>query len=1750
MPSSDPSYKREFSLEEILVALNEWMNIPYPQFDRLFLERHPELLTPQCRAFVEHISATYAEHAHATRRVRGTTPDVEEEIRTTRDHLLLLRDVYQRGGTATAIREAYVNMYGGFSLDVPVWIEEVQQQLGEFASEGFSQGRQTQTSALLRAAIARASTEPDLLPEIRAELSFLLQEVLRTFADADVPPTQEERITCLQKALEVYTRERYPYRYADIHHSLGIIFKHRVLGDRQHNLEEAVACFKRTLEIYTPDDFPEEHAMNQYNLGNTLAVLHTRQANSSEHQEYLKEAIACFQAALQVYTQDTFPFLYAKTQQCLGMDYADLLEHERYAYIERALMHFRRALEVFTLDTYPDNYAEVHYLMALLYKERVEHECPEALEEASACCRCALQVYTPKDFPVRYAETQNILGNLSMRRKGEANIEEAIACHNHALEVFTLEASSENYAETQNLLGNAYRERLAGVRRENEETAIIHYKCALQGFIRVGNPEGRARVQYNLGIFYSDRLVGDRANNLEQALAYCQDALEFYTRDSFPEDYAQGQNVLGNIYLQRLVGKRRDNLEEAIRCFCRVLDICTPTHYPKDYAGTQLNLGNAYMDRIEGIHRDNIEEAINCYHRALAVFTKEDFPLRYADTYNQLGIAYRERLAGDRRSNQEQAIECFQRALQLLSSETFPVEYARIQHNLANVYKVRLTGTQRANQEQAIYHYKQAMLPSVQRLAPMGYAMTLDDLASLYRDRIAGDRQENLEKAIAYHKQALAIFTREANPEDYAGALLNLSITYTQRVAGNRRANLEEAVACCEGALQIFTRQAYPREYATAQNMLGNIYMARLAEEFRYNIERAITCFERALEVATPDYLPEIYGGTQNNLGSAYRERVMEDSGENLERAIACYTRGLLFWTRDTYPIDYGRTCNALGAIYVERRVGKRGENLEEAIRYFEEALSAYASDPISFHVAETQVNLGIAYRERQKGDRSANIEEARALFEKALQIYTPNSFPLEYAMTQNNLGHAYLRRQEGEQQANWEQAIACYNRALKVYEPDVFPQHYRDTQLSLAHAETTRQNWQAAHEAYKSALKAEEDLLALGAGIVGHDVILREGENAAISNGFVLTRLSRLSEAAESIEGGRARGLAEAMALDAASPDRIQDRERRRRYEEARENFIAAQTALNRLFQQYDDVPAAFPDQIIRVAEQMRRESDLTLTTSYHNAKAAFDAIVGEIHTAQDPADFLTVTIDAKAILHAAEACGPGHAIVYLAATRWGGIAVGALSSGIKVNTEEHPDISSRFFVLDLPRLTEWCIKDLVQTRLEGGSGAIIGGYSPAQEYEGLSMLGPWAGKGRTFREMAMALHAGCQAAGKRSTLDAAAQEMLGDPEFVSVVDTSLDDTPLSIDMPVFIDKSKTAGLENLARKFWPVFLRYELERCFGVLSDLALSPLITSLLQRGVTSLTLIPCGLLAAFPLTAIPLADGRTVGETLPTSVAPSARSLSRYERSKDEHPEDERSGVYALGNPDLTLDWSEFEAYVLKLLAQNLNIISKAAVCQQATRSWLVEALRKGYIVDASCHGSFDTDNFLQTALHLAKDNLADDQRLTLADMLSYDEVNMHGLRLLILSACQTMVLDLRGAVNEVRSLAAGMLEAGAEAVLASLWSVHPRATYLLITRFAQEWLPDMKNVSPADALARAQYWLRTVTNSGLLTWYNESIPTPTEQELWQITDAGEKEQAEELIQAKEVIEELAQSNLEAVPFADPYFWAGFQIMGW
>ncbi|WP_433797587.1 CHAT domain-containing protein [Actinoplanes sp. CA-252034] len=135
--------------------------------------------------------------------------------------------------------------------------------------------------------------------------------------------------------------------------------------------------------------------------------------------------------------------------------------------------------------------------------------------------------------------------------------------------------------------------------------------------------------------------------------------------------------------------------------------------------------------------------------------------------------------------------------------------------------------------------------------------------------------------------------------------------------------------------------------------------------------------------------------------------------------------------------------------------------------------------------------------------------------------------------------------------------------------------------------------------------------------------------------------------------------------------------------------------------------------------------------------------------------------------------------------------------------------------------------------------------------------------------------------------------------------------------------------------------------------------------------------------------------------------PAARH-DRAERPADAGGVTPRAGVFALGDPRPThqpLRWGEAEAHTLAELGGDPG---RARVGDAATRAWLLDAMRDGELVGAACHGYFDGRDILRSGLMLAGG-----ERFTLADAFAlHDEVS--GLPLLILSACQAAVVDLRG----------------------------------------------------------------------------------------------------------------------------------------
>jgi CHAT domain-containing protein/tetratricopeptide (TPR) repeat protein len=1244
-------------------------------------------------------------------------------------------------------------------------------------------------------------------------------------------------------------------------------------------------------------------------------------------------------------------------------------------------------------------------------------------------------------------------------------------------------------------------------------------------------PEAVAQLRCMLATVLLEAPVGNKQQAYEEAIASLEYVLQIYTYDTHPQRWALTHMLLANAYRQRRAGVQSDNLVLAIASLQEVLRVHTREALPPQWANLQENLASMYAMRSENEGPRYVEQALEHYRNALEVYTYGDYPEEWAHVQRNLGKVYRDSEASESKTNLELSLQHLRAALKVYQEQTHPMEWADVLSMLGLTYLSRAQGERRANLEEAITCQQAALHVFTRERTPQQWAKTQNYLGKIYVDRLDGEPAHNHALAIDCCKKALEVFSYDPTSLDYAEAQYDLGNAYFMRSSGDRRENMELAIACHEEALKVYTKEQNPEKWAGISSNLGTLYVYRIEGERLTNLEQAIASYEEVLEVYTLVLHPYQHARALSQLAIVYDQRLIGDRGKNCQKAVELTQEALQVLTLENYPREWAMMQRNLAQYYLGLREGDPEYNQEQAIKHNKAALRVYPVGSLDW--ALTKATLGNIYQRRLTDQGQERLAAALAAYDEATSVLTRKNYPREWADLTTNRAFAYWNNAINKDPESLEQCIIHCEAALEIRTLEALPEDHRTAQALRGMAYADLKNWAKAHEAFAAAQKAERLLLSLGTGVIGHDIVLAHSYDASLDDAYALLRLGQVEKAVITLELGRARSLAESLALNKASPEYVQDLELRQRYATARQHLINAQAIVNT-----SSIPRSFTssDQ-----ENQKREQWLQNTAAFQKASQAFKDVVEEIQKTQP--EFLNDAVDAKTILQIAEQGGAGHALVYLAATPWGGIALAAMSASSTLQTK------ARIHAVDLPALTESFVHDLGEVPLKEDTRSVIGGFYHAQGDRGMmALLRDWSAD--SFRAAATSLHQAV--AGRQSTLDAAAQKVLSVPE-----------------LAVLCDKHTLSGKDfsKLSGTLDWCFLQYELERCLPVLRDAIFSPLIAWLVEEGVTSLTLIPCGSLAAFPLTAVPLSDGQTVGDKLAASIAPSARALLREQQSRVE-----RKGVYAIGNPLPKynfLAWGEAEALSMCKIARQLGLETSVKIQDGATRSWLSDALRQGYVVAASCHGKFTSEDFRNTALMLARG-----QVLRLGELLSH-EVDLRGLRLLILSACQTAILDLKGAISEVRSLAAGVLQSGAQAALASLWSVDDRATYLLMIRFAQEWFPKMKSEAPAKALARAQHWLRTVTNRELQEWEVMTLPVTTEQERFEAgveasISSDEYEEEQELIDGNRLavvrgrgkrytIEEAEgeirvkanqEVDLDACPYADPIYWAAFQITGW
>ena len=256
-----------------------------------------------------------------------------------------------------------------------------------------------------------------------------------------------------------------------------------------------------------------------------------------------------------------------------------------------------------------------------------------------------------------------------------------------------------------------------------------------------------------------------------------------------------------------------------------------------------------------------------------------------------------------------------------------------------------------------------------------------------------------------------------------------------------------------------------------------------------------------------------------------------------------------------------------------------------------------------------------------------------------------------------------------------------------------------------------------------------------------------------------------------------------------------------------------------------------------------------------------------------------------------------------------------------------------------------------------------------------------------------------------------------------------------------------------------------------------------------------------------------------------SYAPSGYAFA-VGRERLEEPQRSLRSLLAVVNPTRDLMFSLAEAEVVMGLfgeAERESLPEAEATLDAVMR----EAKGRAYLHFA-CHGEYNWMLPMRSGLQLAGG-----EALTLADAIA-PGFDLNSSRLVVLSACETGLTDIRQSPDEYVGLPAGFLQAGAPAVLSTLWAVDDLSTTLLMERFYRGHLEE--KLTPAAALRRAQISLRGATAGDL------DLAGRWAQVYRTTTDPDVRKRAFAAMR-------YFARHPEDGPFSSSFYWAPFTVTG-
>jgi CHAT domain-containing protein len=1216
---------------------------------------------------------------------------------------------------------------------------------------------------------------------------------------------------------------------------------------------------------------------------------------------------------------------------------------------------------------------------------------------------------------------------------------------------------------------------------------------------------GIAGVIENLCIDISQFSLGNRANNLEIAITGYQTVLEVYTRDSFPENWARTQNNLGLAYRNRIRGERADNLELAIAAYNQSLEILTREAFPEDWARTQNNLGNAYCKRIRGDILESLQMAFTCYQNALTIYTRENFPQKWNDIQNNLVKIYYGNIQTQNFDKDQQFQQAYFDLIQsllicpqgeedsILEShvELIDIHLIEMMKNIANL--LQFYGREF---ESNWLQFTSDQLLSQDLVKRAGFS----DFVSKSDDALSSTHVPDY-LDISDHDFLMEVLHRvKENPDpQYIYPLLERNISrLNYRYLGHR--------------LEIWANHEFFKVGQTdAQDIaLVILNFGVLLNQFEKgnkesNQELAILAYKIAENIFKFENCPKNWAVLQYNLGNSYIKRIKGNKAENLEQALIYYQQALKVYNNTSFPNEWASTQINISSVYKERFKDDRADNIEKSIECLNNALQIFNRNNHPYEWGITQLNLSGTYLIRIKGDFYKNLDYALVCCQNALEILTIDHYPYEYAEAQYNLGSIYQNNINKRQSKNIEKARKAYESAAQIFTYENYPYQWAATQEGLALVYLDRIQGDKLDD-LNQALEYSYQALR----IYTPKNLVYEWANIQETLGDIY---SQLTDDLENVERA----------------------------------IVAYQYAL-RIF-----TLQAFPRKCYQVNTKLGHiyfsiNNWKSATEAYNLAIKAVENIRLEALNPQRQQEILSDAMDVyhgivQSYLNLNQ---PDRALEYVERSKTRYLVQ------LLTDRDIYPKGNiPQTIIIELDRLRRAIIGE--EQRLAIQEQTRNRGIILTLDQQRQAILPDYTHLNHLKKELNQLIDREITPIDPTFSLTQKVKPIpfqdilsLTDAEtcllqwyitsekilaFVVSADGNINLWESSED-----DRDKLTDLINNYLQLY--YSQNGHQEWINQLSDLLQTFSdtlhindILALIPNTCKRLIIIPYLFLHILPLHALPINHNQILQDKYDVQYAPSCQLF----KITQQRQLNDLNSLFAIQNPQNNLLFTDLEVEIIKNLFVQSDVLAKQNATETAIKTH--QNFPSANCIHFSCHGTFNPNKPLESALILTKNKTdQEDGYLRLGEIF---ELNFKNCRLVMLSACETGLIDLNSISDEYIGLPSGFLFAGSPSVVSSLWKVGELSTTFLLIKFYETLPKNPQKGEIAVTLKNAQKWLQTLT----LEQFEKQLERfqPQLEEIINKLGGGKR------AIFNESLKQIRQR--QPYPFKNPYYWAGFIATG-